>query len=186
MQEFIRNGFEKASTNEIVKVAEISKGSLFNYFNNKKDLYLFLFDCGIEISDEIFEEMDWTDTDIFHRWREGTVIKFEKMKKYPELFNFLKAVMEEESTEVKSDIGNKVKHFSGKSFEKMYANIDLTKFRDDIDVEKTINIMQWTLEGFSERERLKQKALSIEEVNWEEMIKELDQYLDLMKRCFYK
>lgn len=42
IKELVRNGFEKASTNEIVKRANISKGSLFNYFNSKKDLYLYL------------------------------------------------------------------------------------------------------------------------------------------------
>ena len=36
--EFAQSGFEKASTNEIVKRSNISKGSLFNYFNSKKDL----------------------------------------------------------------------------------------------------------------------------------------------------
>lgn len=42
LNEFARNGYGKASTNEIIKEAGISKGSLFNYFNNKKELYLFL------------------------------------------------------------------------------------------------------------------------------------------------
>ena len=36
MNEFIRSGYERASTNVIVKEAGISKGSLFNYFTNKK------------------------------------------------------------------------------------------------------------------------------------------------------
>ncbi len=35
LAEFARNGYERASTNEIVKEAGISKGSLFVYFNNK-------------------------------------------------------------------------------------------------------------------------------------------------------
>ncbi|MDD3656837.1 MAG: TetR/AcrR family transcriptional regulator, partial [Atribacterota bacterium] len=37
LKEFARNGYGKASTNEIIKQAGISKGSLFNYFNNKKE-----------------------------------------------------------------------------------------------------------------------------------------------------
>ena len=42
IEEFVRNGFDDASTNEIVLNANISKGSLFNYFRSKKDLYLYL------------------------------------------------------------------------------------------------------------------------------------------------
>ncbi|MGI6412409.1 MAG: FtsX-like permease family protein [Syntrophomonadaceae bacterium] len=35
LKEFARSGYERASTNVIIKEAEISKGSLFNYFNSK-------------------------------------------------------------------------------------------------------------------------------------------------------
>ena len=44
LKEFAKNGYDKASTNEIVKESGISKGSLFNYFISKKELYLFLLD----------------------------------------------------------------------------------------------------------------------------------------------
>ena len=36
LEEFSKNRFEKASTNNIVKNANISKGLLFHYFANKK------------------------------------------------------------------------------------------------------------------------------------------------------
>ena len=43
MAEFNIHGYTGASTNNIVKNAEISKGSLFNYFENKdKDFPLIL------------------------------------------------------------------------------------------------------------------------------------------------
>ena len=38
LKEFAKNGYDKASTNDIVKEAEISKGSLFNYFNSKNEI----------------------------------------------------------------------------------------------------------------------------------------------------
>jgi len=65
LKEFARNGYEKASTNVIAKEAEISKGSLFNYFSSKKELYLFLFDCVTEIINKIYDEVDLNETDFF-------------------------------------------------------------------------------------------------------------------------
>ena len=53
LKEFAQNGYEKASTNEIIKEAEIAKGSLFNYFNSKKELYLFLLDYVTKIIEEL-------------------------------------------------------------------------------------------------------------------------------------
>lgn len=48
MNEFIKEGFNGASTNTIVKNAEISKGALFNYFENKENLYLYFLNCQIK------------------------------------------------------------------------------------------------------------------------------------------
>ncbi|HWQ80520.1 MAG TPA: TetR/AcrR family transcriptional regulator, partial [Anaerovoracaceae bacterium] len=42
MEEFIEKGYDNASTNTIVKRLGISKGLLFLYFKNKKNLYLYI------------------------------------------------------------------------------------------------------------------------------------------------
>lgn len=47
LQEFAENGYEQASTNQIVKNAGIGKGILFYYFKTKKDLYQYLIDHAI-------------------------------------------------------------------------------------------------------------------------------------------
>lgn len=42
--EFVNKGFDKSSVTEIVNSADISKGSFYQYFNHKLDLYLYLLD----------------------------------------------------------------------------------------------------------------------------------------------
>lgn len=42
LNEFANHGYPVASTNKICKVAGISKGSMFQYFENKEDLFLFV------------------------------------------------------------------------------------------------------------------------------------------------
>jgi len=44
MDEFSENSYNAASLNRIVKAAGISKGSLYQYFADKRDLYFFLLD----------------------------------------------------------------------------------------------------------------------------------------------
>lgn len=76
MAEFALRGYEKASTNEIVKKAGISKGLLFHYFRNKKQLFLFLFDYGIEIfADEIYSKFDKNERRLFAIIMQVTKIK---------------------------------------------------------------------------------------------------------------
>src|SRR5690554_2151180 len=65
LKEFARSGYEKASTNEIVQEAGIAKGSLFNYFNNKKELYFFILEYVAKVIERIYAEVDWEEADFF-------------------------------------------------------------------------------------------------------------------------
>lgn len=183
LKEFARNGYERASTNEIIKEAEISKGSLFSYFNNKKGLYLFLFDYVNEIIEKIYEETDWSDTDIFKRMKAIGLAKFKIYRRFPQAFDFIKSAALEDAAEVKSEIKKFSSGLVERGLEKGYKNIDFTKFRDDIDVKKTIDIINWTILSFSEQQR--NRVNSIEDVGME-ILSEWDVYFDIMKRCFYK
>lgn len=44
LDEFAHNDYDHASITRIVKILEIAKGSVYQYFENKKDLYLYLVD----------------------------------------------------------------------------------------------------------------------------------------------
>jgi len=183
LKEFARNGYDKASTNEIIKEAGISKGSLFNYFNSKRDLYLFLIDYVVEVIDKIYDEVDWNKTDLFERMREIGLIKLKIMKKFPQAFDFLKTTAREDAVEVKTEIDKMGEYLIESGIGRGYENIDMTKFRDDIDIQKTLNIINWTILSFAEQQR--DKVNSFETIDME-LLKEWDDYFDILKRCFYK
>lgn len=66
LKEFAINDYNSASINNIVKEAGISKGSMYQYFNNKKDLYLYLLDqAGEKKLDFISENISKTKEDFF-------------------------------------------------------------------------------------------------------------------------
>ncbi|MEA3422353.1 MAG: TetR/AcrR family transcriptional regulator [Bacillota bacterium] len=48
ISEFENNSYENASINRIIKSAGISKGSLYQYFNDKKDLYRYVINLILE------------------------------------------------------------------------------------------------------------------------------------------
>ena len=53
-QVFSEKGYEKTTLDEIAQLAEFSKGSLYNYFENKEDLFLTTLEIGIQ---KLIEEM---------------------------------------------------------------------------------------------------------------------------------
>lgn len=66
-KEFYEKGYERASLNEIVKKADISKGSLYYYFEDKLDLYITIVEQVIQdilkplgdLKSEAFAEDFW-------------------------------------------------------------------------------------------------------------------------------
>jgi AcrR family transcriptional regulator len=59
-QIFAEKGYEKTTLDEIAQIAEFSKGSLYNYFENKEDLFLTTLEVGIN---KLIEEMKKVEED---------------------------------------------------------------------------------------------------------------------------
>lgn len=186
LKEFAQNGFEKASTNEIVKNANISKGALFNYFNSKKDLYIYLFNYSMEIIENLYEEIDLNERDIFKRIGNIGLQKLQIQKEFPYAFDFLASLQLEESMEVKTIIGEKVDIIYDKGIKKMYKHIDYSKFRNDIEIEKAIEILNWTMFGFGEKIIKKIDTFKDSTEFGEKTLEEWERYADILKNNFYK
>ena len=69
------------------------------------------------------------------------------MHKYPSIFKFFEVAIGEECAEVKSEIEERKKKLTESNYSKVFNNIDVSKFRDGVDVSRAINIIMWTLEG---------------------------------------
>ncbi|MBM7662969.1 AcrR family transcriptional regulator [Bacillus mesophilus] len=183
MKQFVLSGYDKASTNEIVKDAQISKGSLFNYFTNKKELYMYLVENAIKIMDVIYDGIDMNERDLFNRITQIGLIKLEIQKKHPLVFDFLKSTHEEQATEVKADIEKVMGNVLNEGLNRIYENLDYSRFRDDVNPEKAFQILNWTMAGFSE---LQLKQLTSYKNVGVELINEWNSYSDILRRCFYK
>ena len=186
MKEFAEKGFKNASTNEIVKEANIAKGMLFHYFSNKKTLFLFLYDYTLEvIGRDFFGKIDFNERDILKRLRQVALTKYALIGKYPGMFDFAKIANFEDSSEVKSDLESRNKEFINLSYVKIFEDIDTSKFRHDIDIKAAMDVIIWTIEGFAAREQEKLKQISLSEINYDELFDRRDTYLGLLKKCFY-
>lgn len=184
MKEFSKNSFQKASTNVIVEEARISKGLLYHYFGTKKKLYDYLEYFALKVmAKNIREKMDWNQEDIFLRIKEVSLIKFELLKDYPYLADFSLKLFEDQSVE---EIMRKNPDFPLELQNQIYTHkIDFSLFKEGVDVEKAINIIQWTIEKSGEEYRRQIKNGSME-FDYKKIEKEIFVYVDLLKDCFYK
>jgi TetR/AcrR family transcriptional regulator len=187
LKEFAQKGYENASTNEIVKSAGISKGLLFHYFNNKKELYLFLYNHFVVVlAEEFFNELDFTERDIFERLKNLMKLKSRLMIRHPEVFNFMMKATLEEAEEVSSVLDSTTTELMQASYNRLFENIDLSNFREGTEIGRIINIIMWTLEGFSNQEMEKAKMLNKGINDFDEAFIEAEVYIEMLKKSFYK
>ena len=187
IKEFAQKGYDNASTNEIVKEAGISKGLLFHYFGNKKQMFLFLFDhCYVLIADHFYQKIDLTETDFFTRIRQAVIIKMELLTTYPELFKFIEEAYLEDSPEVKIEVDKKIKELNDVNIGKVYEGIDFSKFRDDMDIKKVLKIITWSFKKLSEEELFKAKLSPSHHIDYEKIFLEAEDYFEILMKAFYK
>ncbi|MEH7415976.1 TetR/AcrR family transcriptional regulator [Neobacillus drentensis] len=187
IKEFAQKGYDKASTNEIVKEAEISKGILFHYFKNKKQMFLFLFDHCIQIiTDEFYKKVDLTETDFFKRIRKAVLIKMDLLAKYPDIFKFIEEAYLDDAVEIKGEIEKKVRELNKINIGRIYEGIDYSKFRDDIDIQKILKIITWTFEKLSEEQLNKAKLAPNHEIDYPSIQLEAEKYFEVLTKVFYK
>lgn len=187
LKEFAQKGYDNASTNEIVKEAGISKGLLFHYFQNKKQLYLFLFDyCYELIIDEYYKKADLTEPDFFKRMRQAIQIKAELLSKYPDILKFIQESFLEESTDLKEEFEKRKQELTKINFEKAYEGIDLSRFREDVDVQKVLKVITWTFEKMSDEALYKAKMSPEHQIDYQKISVEAEEYFELFIKCFYK
>lgn len=186
IHEFMKHGYEKASTNTIAKESSISKGSLFNYFLSKKQLFKFLIDYSVDIIELLYLKIDQSERDLFLRLENIGIQKLEIQVQHPNIFDFIKSIKHEESEEVKPLIQSKFTIVASKGIEKIYQDIDFSKFRDDIDINKAIEIINWAMFGFSEKALSEIDSFTQIPAVGEKYLNDWREYSRFLKKLFYK
>ncbi|MFP7298499.1 TetR/AcrR family transcriptional regulator [Neobacillus niacini] len=187
IKEFAQKGYDNASTNEIVKEAGISKGLLFHYFSNKKQLFFFLFDyCYDLVADEFYKKVDLSERDFFKRIRQAVHIKMDLQSTYPDILNFIQEAFMQDSPEIKVEFDKKKQELNAINIGIIYDGIDLSKFRDDVDVQKVLKIISWTFEKISDEELIKAKMIPGHKIDFDKVFLEAEEYFEIFIKGFYK
>lgn len=93
-EEFTENTYNNASTNRIVKKAEIGKGMLFYYFGSKEELYHFLINYGLDfIQERYLGKVVGTTRDFIERCKFMTQLKMKAYVEAPYLLDFFCTIL---------------------------------------------------------------------------------------------
>jgi len=177
---FALNGYRKASTDVIVKEADISKGLLFHYFTNKLSLYEYIIEYSVRfINFEFTNSVSKNEKDFFELQMMMEQAKIRVMKLYPYMQQFLTSLKYETDPNAKEVIGENAYAFES-MVNVIYKQADNSRFQDYVVVSKVSDMIRWMSESY-----LKEKLLE-GETDSELLVSEFAKYLKMLRAHFYK
>lgn len=177
---FTACGYKKASTDEIVKEAGISKGLLFHYFVSKKGLYVFVYGYSAK-----YMEMEYArcvgllEDDFFTLQAQLEQAKVQVMRNYPYMSQFLNSAFLEEDEEVVGEVEEAMDHYS-EIIRNVYAKADLSRFQADVNPSQLLKIILFAVDG------LRREQFESGRVDPEALYQETLETLQLFKKHFYQ
>ncbi len=181
IEEFAKYEYKHAILENIANNANISKSLLLYHFQNKKNLYLYVYEYVYEYIGKIIADSDFFKiTDFFELMEYSFHKKLEMMEKYKSIFDFLIQGYFDES-EVVKEIVNNYKNKKQIDISSYFKNIDTTKFKDDVNMQDIIEMITYTSEGYLQsRKNMKIK------IDKEDMINQYSKWMNMFKQISYK
>lgn len=184
MTEFNIHGYVGASTNNIVKNAEISKGSLFNYFENKDKLFMYIFSYNIEKVVRNFEENKdvLIKLNLIEAYKFFISVNIKFFTENPKVFQFLAKAMTNSPEPIKILLQKRKREMQGFVINSIIKNVENSYFRENIDKEKVEFLILTLLDTLSNKYIEKYKGdLELLKADSENRDKEIEGYIDLIK-----
>ena len=185
--EFAEKGYEKASTNTIIKQAEISKGILFHYFGNKKSMFLYIFEYCLQFFISEYKKYPLQiSEDIFDRIIEIGLIKLKITHANPKISKLVLYAYMNTPEDIRSEIHKKYTKLSNEILPTLFKDIDDSKFRDDVDSKKALEIVMLFLEALQVKytkayQGREQELLA----DMDKIMEEYKQYIEILKYGMY-
>lgn len=177
---FALNGYRKASTDVIVKEANISKGLLFHYFSNKLSLYEYVIDYSIKYMNfEFSGSVSKYEKDFFELQMMMEQAKIRVMKVYPYMQQFLSTLKYETDPKAKEVIGENAYALES-MINVIYKQADTSKFQDYIVVQKVVDMIRWMSDSFIK------EHLVEGDTDADALVAEFSKYLKMIRAHFYK
>ncbi len=181
LRSFGENGYKRAITDDIASSAGISKGLLFHYFHNKRELLQYVFDYSIRFIKQKMAGYNFqAEKDFFALMVKTHFAKVEIMHTYPYIFDFLMNIIlrrDQEASEV-VDVYNA--NFLTNQKEGILKLIDRSKFKEGVAPELVLDLTFWSAQGFMDME------YRPGEMDFEKLSEKYLVCLGMMRRQFYK
>lgn len=175
LQVFGMQGFRRASTDDIVRVAHISKGLVFHYFSSKVGMYSFVYEYAARyLSLGLRSGVPEDETDPFVLLRALEATKLSASRSYPYIMEFMHRASIETDEEVADtkNLGQPLKDF----YAEFYKQMDWSILPAGIDPRKLCTMMDCAIKGVTDQ------YTAIEPYDVDALYGEIECYIAMVER----
>ena len=184
-EEFTDHNYEDASTNRIVEKAGISKGTLFNYFGCKENMYHGLLKYVLDFFKASAID-DFKTDDFIQRCRILAEMDLKIYQEAPYLVNFFATIYVDRGSHVPTDISESIGTLISEEMEKLYKNVNDTLFRTDVDATRLMRIIRFTFDGYMKEIITKIKLGELTADTFSEFMVDHYAFLKEMEKIYYR
>lgn len=151
VEEFSEKGYAGASINAMVRRLGIAKGSIFQYFGDKRGLFLFAFNTAMEmVKDYLRTVRDQTvSEDLFTALEATLTAGVIFMQKHPVIYRLYIKAMFEDDIPFRSEILRSLREYSFKYFRSLLERARARgELRPDLDLDKAAFVLDALMDRF--------------------------------------
>ena len=148
---FAEKGYTGASMDAIADAANVAKGALYRYFENKQDLYFTLVDGMVDEVQLIFEHFmdERKNKNVFDIFQDMLVYIYEFQNQFSDSLNFICNLLYQENVDFKGEVLAKFGMLSTRiSRSLLQRGIARGEVREDIEIDSAAFVMENVLNRF--------------------------------------
>lgn len=151
IEEFSEKGYEGASINIIVSRLGIAKGSIYQYFTNKKNLFLYIFSYAVELIRRTLKQVksETRDDPVFERIKKSLLVGIEFIQQHPSIYRIYLKMMFEREIPFRQELLHKIRLFSSEYLTSLlHEGRERGEIRKDVDVRVAVFLLDAVMDRF--------------------------------------
>jgi TetR/AcrR family transcriptional regulator len=182
LEVFSKSEYKRASTDDIAAKAGISKGLLFYYFHNKKELYLFLFKyCTKLVHQRVIDDNFMKICDFFEILDYAAEKKMSLFLKMPYIMDFWTKAFYSKDEPVSEDMQKEILKKTEFYSSLLNNQTDQSKFKPGVSPGEIMKMLTWMTDGYL-REKLNRGI----NINADELMRDYRKWSDMFRKMAYK
>lgn len=179
IKEFADKGYQKSSVQSIASNASISKGSIYQYFESKKEFFLYIIDLAIQIKIDYASKLIKENQNLsyFELIEKMLSTSLNYYTEYPDLYKIYQTIQNGIYEDISNEVNKKIDKL-GHKFNKdlLLKALENDEVRDDLNIDLASFLVYGLLKNFGSF--LVNKESLISDGDWCELV---NQFIELLK-----